>query len=41
MPAHGGEIQLTDALRVLTRKRGMYACEFEGTGLMQEIRCAT
>jgi len=29
MPAHGGEIQLTDALRVLTRKRGMYE-PFEG-----------
>ena len=25
-----GEIQLTDALLVLTKKRGMYACEFEG-----------
>lgn len=30
-PGHGGEIQLTDALLGLTRKRGMYACEFEGT----------
>ncbi len=30
-PGHGGEIQLTDALLALTKKRGMYACEFEGT----------
>ncbi len=29
-PGHGGEIQLTDALLALTKKRGMYACEFEG-----------
>jgi UTP--glucose-1-phosphate uridylyltransferase len=30
-PGHGGEIQLTDALLALTRKRSMYAYEFEGT----------
>ena len=30
-PGHGGEIQLTDALLALTKKRGMYAQEFEGT----------
>ncbi len=30
-PGHGGEIQLTDALLALTKKRGMYAMEFEGT----------
>jgi UTP--glucose-1-phosphate uridylyltransferase len=30
-PGHGGEIQLTDALLALARKRGMYAYEFEGT----------
>jgi UTP--glucose-1-phosphate uridylyltransferase len=30
-PGHGGEIQLTDALLELTRIRGMYAYEFEGT----------
>lgn len=30
-PGHGGEIQLTDALLALTKKRAMYACEFEGT----------
>ena len=30
-PGHGGEIQLTDALLALARKRGMYAFEFEGT----------
>ena len=30
-PGHGGEIQLTDALLALTKKRGMYAYEFEGT----------
>ena len=29
-PGHGGEIQLTDALLALTKKRGMFACEFEG-----------
>ncbi|MEW6221271.1 MAG: UTP--glucose-1-phosphate uridylyltransferase GalU [Thermodesulfobacteriota bacterium] len=29
-PGHGGEIQLTDALLALTRKRTMYAYEFEG-----------
>lgn len=29
-PGHGGEIQLTDALLALSKKRGMYACEFEG-----------
>lgn len=30
-PGHGGEIQLTDALLALTKKKGMYAMEFEGT----------
>ncbi|UCD65700.1 MAG: UTP--glucose-1-phosphate uridylyltransferase GalU [Deltaproteobacteria bacterium] len=30
-PGHGGEIQLTDALLKLTKQRGMYAYEFEGT----------
>lgn len=30
-PGHGGEIQLTDALQALSRRRGMYAYEFEGT----------
>ena len=29
-PGHGGEIQLTDALQALARKRGMYAYEFDG-----------
>jgi len=30
-PGHGGEIQLTDALLALSKKRAMYACEFQGT----------
>ncbi len=30
-PGHGGEIQLTDALQALAKKRGMYAYEFQGT----------
>ena len=30
-PGHGGEIQLTDALLALAKKRSMYALEFEGT----------
>jgi UTP--glucose-1-phosphate uridylyltransferase len=30
-PGHGSEIQLTDALLALSRKRPMYAYEFEGT----------
>ena len=30
-PGHGGEIQLTDALLALAKKRTMYAYEFEGT----------
>jgi len=30
-PGHGGEIQLTDALLALTKRKGMYAMEFEGT----------
>jgi len=30
-PGHGGEIQLTDALLALTKKRAMYALEFNGT----------
>ncbi len=30
-PGHGGEIQLTDALLALTKKRAMYAYEFQGT----------
>jgi UTP--glucose-1-phosphate uridylyltransferase len=30
-PGHGGEIQLTDALLALTKKRAMFAYEFEGT----------
>lgn len=30
-PGHGGEIQLTDALLALSRKRPMYAYEFAGT----------
>jgi len=29
-PGHGGEIQLTDALLALAKKRGMYAYEFQG-----------
>ncbi len=29
-PGHGGEIQLTDALQVLSNRRSMYAYEFEG-----------
>ena len=29
-PGHGGEIQLTDALLALTKKRCMYAYEFDG-----------
>ena len=29
-PGHGGEIQLTDSLQVLCRRRAMYAYEFEG-----------
>ncbi len=29
-PGHGGEIQLTDALLALSKKREMYAYEFEG-----------
>ena len=30
-PGHGGEIQLTDALQALARRRAMYAYEFQGT----------
>jgi UTP--glucose-1-phosphate uridylyltransferase len=30
-PGHGGEIQLTDALQALGKKRDMYAYEFQGT----------
>jgi len=30
-PGHGGEIQLTDALLALAKKRPMYAFQFEGT----------
>jgi UTP--glucose-1-phosphate uridylyltransferase len=30
-PGSGGEIQLTDALRHLQRRRPIYACRFEGT----------
>lgn len=30
-PGHGGEIQLTDALLALSKKREMYAYEFDGT----------
>lgn len=30
-PGHGGEIQLTDALLALAKKRSMYAYEFSGT----------
>jgi UTP--glucose-1-phosphate uridylyltransferase len=30
-PGHGGEIQLTDALLALSKKREMYAYEFRGT----------
>jgi UTP--glucose-1-phosphate uridylyltransferase len=30
-PGHGGEIQLTDALQALAKRRPMYAYEFEGT----------
>lgn len=30
-PGHGGEIQLTDALLALSKRRSMYAYEFEGT----------
>jgi len=31
IPGHGGEIQLTDALQSLSKRRPMYAYEFEGT----------
>ena len=30
-PGAGGEIQLTDALLALSRRRAIYGCEFEGT----------
>ena len=30
-PGKGGEIQLTDALKILLKKQAIYACEFEGT----------
>lgn len=30
-PGRGGEIQLTDALRILLKKRPVYACKFKGT----------
>ena len=30
-PGANGEIQLTDALRILAKEQDMYACEFEGT----------
>ena len=30
-PGHGGEIQLTDALQALAKKRPMYAYQFKGT----------
>lgn len=30
-PGKGGEIQLTDALRILLASQDIYACEFEGT----------
>ncbi|MEW6429341.1 MAG: UTP--glucose-1-phosphate uridylyltransferase GalU [Thermodesulfobacteriota bacterium] len=30
-PGHGGEIQLTDALQAMAKKRGMFAYEFTGT----------
>jgi len=30
-PGHGGEIQLTDALQALAKRRAMYAYEFQGT----------
>jgi len=30
-PGHGGEIQLTDALQALAKRRAMYAYEFKGT----------
>lgn len=30
-PGHGGEIQLTDALLALSKRREMYAYEFDGT----------
>ncbi len=30
-PGHGGEIQLTDALQALARRRAMYAYQFQGT----------
>lgn len=30
-PGHGGEIQLTDALQALAKRRPMYAYQFEGT----------
>ena len=30
-PGHGGEIQLTDALLALSKRRKMYAYEFDGT----------
>lgn len=28
---HGGELQLTDAMAVMARESGMYACEYDGT----------
>jgi len=30
-PGAGGEIQLTDAMRILTKERGLYALKYEGT----------
>lgn len=29
-PGHGGEIQLTDAIRMLMKQKSIYACNFEG-----------
>lgn len=31
MPGHGGEIQLTDAIKTLMSLRSVYACDFTGT----------
>ena len=30
LPGHGGEIQLTDAMKILAHTKGMMACEYEG-----------
>lgn len=39
-PGKGGEIQLTDALRVLARNGKVYAYNFKGSGMIREISSA-